>query len=1007
MLAVRNEFQFRARGESRAGDLRALTQREADEEAQLGDDLSNITVDLTPQEQMQVIHKLHKVNSNLRMKIYFSEKRLVDFTFAFGMDAGQVTNLDKVLKINIGQSVKIEELRGEVLERNDIIGTCSKHIDALELQLAEMRRLDVTVRTERSDHFVSASLASATAAGVLRDLEDLHLDNSALIERAAAAEATLMTLRASTASIEVELAGSRGEARTSLQRSMAAVASQQTAEDDISSLHAQLALAREGEAGALRAVEAALTAQRAAEHASDEARADREVALAREAAVREELRGRESLAAGSLEAKVNTMMNAEARRREDHTSVLAEGRALAARADNAESARLRAEVELEQVRARCNSEVEAAAAAAVRSVEEAESRARRAVEDAEATAARSSRSSMGSADDMVARARRDADDARTRAEQEIALVERRALVDLAEVRQRAEASAEAAVCGALEGAEERVAAAVAARESADSIGRSLRQELEEARAAQAEAEITAAAAAATSAGEREASLAVRIAAAEYEARRDAFDAGAARQISELMETAMTAEATRDEALAELESATEALHRERRRAEDAEAGRLEAGAGPKSKPPRIQGEGGSATDTLAAEVADLRAQLVSAWEREETLGGELERASATAAGLRASLAELAAAAAAAAATAAGAHPGAVEAVAAAAWAAVAEGEPSDGTSALGSARRSAEALEDAIAAFAENAWLAGFAMMPREQERVEEIAAARREFGGRDDEGEDGVWSSSWPSARVACATASLSRVLSEAAAIHEDLRAHLAAAERSSARNAEEAMRLQSAVDGVELSSSSLAAITTANPLAYAGVGGAMFASPSLFASPSPAGAGRIAEISDDDDAWRENVSLKRRIAELEGEVEAEARRARGVEVTSAELDSASAGAEDVALLRQRVAELEEEVTATRRGAALLEVEVTTAAATAKKTRVMAEHERKAAAERFGEVKVWVPAFAVLPANRHFSQIRPVDFWWRPWAPSASSRRLSLSFCALRHPCEAMPDVLV
>ena len=46
-----------------------------------------------------------------------------------------------------------------------------------------------------------------------------------------------------------------------------------------------------------------------------------------------------------------------------------------------------------------------------------------------------------------------------------------------------------------------------------------------------------AAAAATAAGEREASFMARVAAAEGSARRDAFDAGAAKQTSELMEMA--------------------------------------------------------------------------------------------------------------------------------------------------------------------------------------------------------------------------------------------------------------------------------------------------------------------------------------------------------------------------------------------------------------------------------------------------------------------------------------
>ena len=87
--------------------------------------------------------------------------------------------------------------------------------------------------------------------------------------RAASAEAELASLRDAAATLEADVTAEKAAAAASLRRSMSAVASTQAAEQEIENLRHRL---------------------RVAQHAADEAAADREVAAAREAAVRQEWR---------------------------------------------------------------------------------------------------------------------------------------------------------------------------------------------------------------------------------------------------------------------------------------------------------------------------------------------------------------------------------------------------------------------------------------------------------------------------------------------------------------------------------------------------------------------------------------------------------------------------------------------------------------------------------------------------------------------------------------------
>ena len=200
-------------------------------------DVGEATIDLTPQEQMQFIHNLTKANANMKMKVFYAEKRIEELTVATGLDEDQLKGLDNMVKNNIEQSVKIEELQTEVNERNEIIGTCNKHIASLEREVEELRRSGELTAAERESQAQAAAIEAATAAAtvaeVLKELQDLQLDHSSLMERAANAEAELSSTREKVRALEADLATQRAESRASLQRSMVAVASQQAAEEEI------------------------------------------------------------------------------------------------------------------------------------------------------------------------------------------------------------------------------------------------------------------------------------------------------------------------------------------------------------------------------------------------------------------------------------------------------------------------------------------------------------------------------------------------------------------------------------------------------------------------------------------------------------------------------------------------------------------------------------------------------------------------------------------------------
>ena len=242
-----------------------------------GDDVdpSDVTMDMTPKEQQQLIATLSKVNANVKLQLFYSEKRVEDLTAALGTDEGEVRNFRTVERRNVEQSVKIETMRAELKERDDIIAACSKHIDELETKMRDARARGERDTAARADEAVAlaTSVAAETAESVLRELEHAQLDNAALMTRAASAEAALAALRDATAALEADVAAHRSQSAANLRRSILAVASTQAAEQEIERLRSRL---------------------NAATAAADEAAADKEVAVAREAAVREELAARAS-----------------------------------------------------------------------------------------------------------------------------------------------------------------------------------------------------------------------------------------------------------------------------------------------------------------------------------------------------------------------------------------------------------------------------------------------------------------------------------------------------------------------------------------------------------------------------------------------------------------------------------------------------------------------------------------------------------------------------------------
>ena len=500
-------------------------------------DVGEATIDLTPQEQMQFIHNLTKANANMKMKVFYAEKRIEELTVATGLDEDHLKGLDNMVKNNIEQSVKIEELQTEVNERNEIISTCNKHIASLEREVEELRRSGELTAAERESQAqaaaIEATTAAATVAEVLKELQDLQLDHSSLMERAANAEAELSSTREMVRALEADLATQRAESRASLQRSMVAVASQQAAEEEIVLLRNRL---------------------NAAIYKADEAAADREVALAREAAVREELGAREAIAAGSLEAKVQAMMDAEVRRRDEHARALDAARAevLAAReetaaaeraTETARAGRRQAAVDVERLEAQCAREVQVA--------NESREKAMRDVRAAMEENERKLQESARNAEDAVARAQ-------AHAKEEIELLKKRFDVDLAQARQRAERTADETVRKALERSDEKLALAMQAKEAASAVNKALKEELLEARSSQAEAEMALATANATCAA-----LEQEVMAAHTASPVDGESL--AKQIADLTEKANYAALLRDEAVTELERVTEALVKERGRA----------------------------------------------------------------------------------------------------------------------------------------------------------------------------------------------------------------------------------------------------------------------------------------------------------------------------------------------------------------------------------------------------------------------------------------------------------
>ena len=290
----------------------------------------------------------------MKMKVFYAEKHIEELTVATGLDEDHLKGLDNMVKNNIEQSVKIEELQTEVNERNEIISTCNKHIASLEREVEELRRSGELTAAERESQAqaaaIEATTAAATVAEVLKELQDLQLDHSSLMERAANAEAELSSTREMVRSARSRISPPKGRNR--------APAFSVPWSRLLPSRRPRKRSCSSGTVSTPRYTRQ-MRRRRTARWP------------AREAAVREELGAREAIAAGSLEAKVQALMDAEVRRRDEHARALDAARAevLAAReetaaaeraTETARAGRRQAAVDVERLEAQCAREVQVA-----------------------------------------------------------------------------------------------------------------------------------------------------------------------------------------------------------------------------------------------------------------------------------------------------------------------------------------------------------------------------------------------------------------------------------------------------------------------------------------------------------------------------------------------------------------------------------------------------------------------------------------------------------------------
>ena len=159
----------------------------------------SLTADMTPKELLQLAHTQARANANVKMQLFYSEKRVEDLTAALGVDGGKAKDYATLTKTAAEQSARVAQLRGDVRERNDIIRSCFERVEALERELEETRAGNETSASSRAAEAAerATSMAAATAETVLRELEVAQSDNCLLYTSPSPRDATLSRMPSS------------------------------------------------------------------------------------------------------------------------------------------------------------------------------------------------------------------------------------------------------------------------------------------------------------------------------------------------------------------------------------------------------------------------------------------------------------------------------------------------------------------------------------------------------------------------------------------------------------------------------------------------------------------------------------------------------------------------------------------------------------------------------------------------------------------------------------------
>ena len=67
----------------------------------------SLTADMTPKELLQLAHTQARANANVKMQLFYSEKRVEDLTAALGVDGGKAKDYATLTKTAAEQSARV------------------------------------------------------------------------------------------------------------------------------------------------------------------------------------------------------------------------------------------------------------------------------------------------------------------------------------------------------------------------------------------------------------------------------------------------------------------------------------------------------------------------------------------------------------------------------------------------------------------------------------------------------------------------------------------------------------------------------------------------------------------------------------------------------------------------------------------------------------------------------------------------------------------------------------